>query len=490
MQKIIFIFITLFFCVNLLSAQVNFEYQFSFDKLNITDHFETMQLYDYDNNGIQDLAVQYWDNSRDNWKIVIYDQIGDTLKTQYINNIESSKFHLFKKDGEDYLCIAGSYDGQFGFVIQDFETLLIIDSTGTDDIGFMCINTVDQYLSSDFIQFLVGYNYLSLDATDDYMCRLTLENDTLVFHEVLSDCGLANTSINDSTILAVGQHTACYPPTGGMNGYTLQKLVLEQSSYELHSTSGTKYYIDPIIDYNHYPENYEIITQNCMDDFPHVLQYIELDTDDGDSVHFKAYDTNNWQNIWSKTDTEIGMGNITASTCIEANGEDNYVMYFCGNKLEIRDRITGNIIHHQDSVLAVCDILRKSDGELLFFVEKQNGAGYDVYSLDGSIFVSADEPHAQNEVIIENYPNPFHSSTTLSYSSKYPIQNAEIKIFNIKGQLVRVLHTVSSSPRRPVSVTWDGTDEYGNKVSSGLYFYQVKNGDEIIGTNKCLLIKD
>jgi len=467
---------------SVLYAQVNFEYQFSFDKLNITDHFETMQLYDYDNNGIQDFAVQYWDNSWDNWIMVIYDQVGDTLKVQHINNFEVSKFHLFKNNGQDCLFIAGLYDDQFGFIVKDFETLNTIDSTGNDDISFMYINTIDEYLSSDFIQFLVGYNYLSLDATDDYMCRLTLENDTLVFHEVLSDCGFANTSINDSTLLAVGQHTACYPPTGGMNGYTLQKLVLEQSSYELHSTSGTKYYIDPIIDYNHYPENYEIITQNCMDDFPHVLQYIELDTDDGDSVHFKAYETTNWQELWSKTDTEIGMENITASTCIEVNNDDNYVMYFRGSKLEIRDRITGNIIHHQDSVLAVCDILKKSDGELLFFAEKDDETGYDVYALDSPIFVSADDTHTQNEIFIEQYPNPFRSSTTLSFSSKEHIHNAEIKIYNIKGQLVRKLRFNAFSLSRFLEVNWDGKDKNGKNVAEGIYLYKIKtDNQEFVG---------
>jgi len=212
-----------------------------------------------------------------------------------------------------------------------------------------------------------------------------------------------------------------------------------------------------------------------------VLQYRKLDTNDGTSVHFKAYDTTDWQNIWSKTDTEIGMGDITASTCIKVNDEDHYVMYFRGDKLEIRDRITGNIIHHQDSVLAVCNILRKSDGELFFFVEKDDETGYDVYTLDGPIFVSADEPQVQKDIIIEQYPNPFHSSTTLSYSSKYPIQNAEIEIYNIKGQLVRELE-IRNSDLGICAACWDGKDINGKVVSPGIYFYKCNIEDKnIIG---------
>jgi len=91
-------------------------------------------------------------------------------------------------------------------------------------------------------------------------------------------------------------------------------------------------------------------------------------------------------------------------------------------------------------------------------------------------------------VIIEQYPNPFHSSTTFLCSSKEPIQNAEIKIYNLKGQLVREFGIRNSE--FGFSAIWDGKDEFGNRVSSGLYFYQVIIGDEIIGTNKCLLLQE
>ena len=92
--------------------------------------------------------------------------------------------------------------------------------------------------------------------------------------------------------------------------------------------------------------------------------------------------------------------------------------------------------------------------------------------------------------VLHNSPNPFRTSTKFSFSSNNHIQNAELKIYNIKGQLVRDFSIVTHSPSRSVSVTWDGKDNEGNNVSSGLYFFQFKNGDDIIGTNKCLLIKD
>jgi len=84
--------------------------------------------------------------------------------------------------------------------------------------------------------------------------------------------------------------------------------------------------------------------------------------------------------------------------------------------------------------------------------------------------------------IIENFPNPFRSSTTFSFSSKEPIQNAEIKVYNIKGQLVRELRFNASSLPRFLEIKWDGKNEYGSDVAQGIYFYKCDIDDKkIIG---------
>ena len=94
-----------------------------------------------------------------------------------------------------------------------------------------------------------------------------------------------------------------------------------------------------------------------------------------------------------------------------------------------------------------------------------------------------------SELYFDNFPNPFHSSTTFSFSSKEPIQNAEIKIFNIKGQLVRELRFNASSLSRFVEVNWDGKDKNGHKVSPGVYLYQLCIDGEYKEERKCLLIE-
>ena len=100
-----------------------------------------------------------------------------------------------------------------------------------------------------------------------------------------------------------------------------------------------------------------------------------------------------------------------------------------------------------------------------------------------------DDPAHGNELILhQNFPNPFTESTTISYNATTRLlrqladtswqanshELSRIKIYNVKGQLVRELLPVPPSPSLPVSVTWDGKDMEQKSVSSGVYFYQVQ----------------
>ena len=95
-------------------------------------------------------------------------------------------------------------------------------------------------------------------------------------------------------------------------------------------------------------------------------------------------------------------------------------------------------------------------------------------------------------ISITNSPNPFKNTTQFNFNlTTEHTENTEIKIYNIKGQLVRELTVFPSAGWRlgTSSVVWDGRDKKGDTVSSGIYFYEIKIGDEVLGSNKCLLIK-
>ncbi|MGB7061816.1 MAG: M6 family metalloprotease domain-containing protein [Candidatus Zixiibacteriota bacterium] len=91
--------------------------------------------------------------------------------------------------------------------------------------------------------------------------------------------------------------------------------------------------------------------------------------------------------------------------------------------------------------------------------------------------------------LAQNHPNPFNPVTSIQYSvggRQRPVHTT-LKIFNVIGQLVRTLVDEERLPGTH-SVTWDGKDEKGNEVSSGVYFYQLKARDQT-ETKKMVLLK-
>jgi len=85
-----------------------------------------------------------------------------------------------------------------------------------------------------------------------------------------------------------------------------------------------------------------------------------------------------------------------------------------------------------------------------------------------------------------NYPNPFNPETKINY--QFPeASNVVIKVFNMKGQLVRTLIDEFKEPGS-YTVVWDGRNVAGLSVPSGAYFYKMKAGN-FQETRKMVLLK-
>ncbi|MBC8414870.1 MAG: T9SS type A sorting domain-containing protein [Candidatus Cloacimonetes bacterium] len=87
---------------------------------------------------------------------------------------------------------------------------------------------------------------------------------------------------------------------------------------------------------------------------------------------------------------------------------------------------------------------------------------------------------------VSNYPNPFNPVTNIAYSLPEDSQ-ISISIYNIKGQKVKTLVT-GTQPAGSYNVSWEGKDESGKDVTSGIYFYKLKTKNNEI-TRKMLLLK-
>ncbi len=86
----------------------------------------------------------------------------------------------------------------------------------------------------------------------------------------------------------------------------------------------------------------------------------------------------------------------------------------------------------------------------------------------------------QSEIIIANYPNPFNPSTLIVFTIPYDLanENTELKIFDVQGRLITTLVNEQLAAGKYV-VKWEGKNQNGQNVSSGVYFYNIKVGDKI-----------
>lgn len=93
----------------------------------------------------------------------------------------------------------------------------------------------------------------------------------------------------------------------------------------------------------------------------------------------------------------------------------------------------------------------------------------------------------------QNYPNPFNPSTTIKFAMPYK-SDVQLKIFDMLGNEIRTFE-YSENPAGYLEIFWDGKNNSGQTVSSGVYVYSVKAVSkedirkEFTGTSKLLIIK-
>ena len=137
-----------------------------------------------------------------------------------------------------------------------------------------------------------------------------------------------------------------------------------------------------------------------------------------------------------------------------------------------------------------------------------NGDGYDdiifkcrnfVGGYPGHVFIFAggsdivvgliEEPSLDlplNHLLKDNYPNPFNPSTQIEFDLRNRT-DVTICIYNLLGEHIITLFNGILSAGNHV-VEWNGENKYGNKVSSGIYLYNLST-DDFTETKKMVLLK-
>ena len=107
-----------------------------------------------------------------------------------------------------------------------------------------------------------------------------------------------------------------------------------------------------------------------------------------------------------------------------------------------------------------------TDGELL--------------KVDGTAIGTDAEQHESipsSFTLLHNYPNPFNPQTTIEYTLTQPV-HVRLTVHNILGQGVQTLVDEVKQPGS-YAVRWDGTDGDQRPLSSGVYFYRMRAGDQV-----------
>jgi hypothetical protein len=149
-----------------------------------------------------------------------------------------------------------------------------------------------------------------------------------------------------------------------------------------------------------------------------------------------------------------------------------------------------------------------SDGELSDFVNinTANGIGTIIGSVGfnhilGLAYAETEVTSVDGEnegdiipaeyVLKQNYPNPFNPTTSIEFS--LPVASTvQLVVYNILGQQVATLINEQRSSGNH-SVLWNATDSNGMKLSSGIYFYELRaagtNGNNFQQIKKMILLK-
>ncbi|MGE5680661.1 MAG: T9SS type A sorting domain-containing protein, partial [Bacillota bacterium] len=141
-------------------------------------------------------------------------------------------------------------------------------------------------------------------------------------------------------------------------------------------------------------------------------------------------------------------------------------------------------IKYTDSLssgIYVCEITNPEAPELTLYSRK--------YWMNGINSTAVGERTAVLPKVFElnqNFPNPFNPSTTISYA--LPVETRVVlKIYSVDGREVRTLVNENQSAGYRSSV-WDGRDNAGQNVSTGIYLYKIQAGNQVLN-RKMLLLK-
>jgi hypothetical protein len=123
----------------------------------------------------------------------------------------------------------------------------------------------------------------------------------------------------------------------------------------------------------------------------------------------------------------------------------------------------------------------------LFDPNNSTYSGYERRIYEDEIILTHINKFPDQSSFSRNYPNPFTSETTIEYYIA-EFSHVSIKVFDMQGRIIRILDD-SDKNKGFFRTTWDGRNENGNAVNSGVYFYRIETGTGKMETRQMIFLK-
>ena len=111
-----------------------------------------------------------------------------------------------------------------------------------------------------------------------------------------------------------------------------------------------------------------------------------------------------------------------------------------------------------------------------------------ILSRETAVLEAGEQPVASGLKLSTNRPNPFNSSTSVSYTIPEGTKRVALRVYNVLGQSVRTLVGQSNPMTGSHSIRWDGQTDAETPVTSGMYLLALRADDKLL-TRKIMLIR-
>ena len=450
---------------------------------------DNVNIADMNNDGIIDIVASSWSNSSTDG-IYVYDGSNGYSKNTIAKNI---------------------YGGA-GFVICD------IDSDGDND-AVACFNK-DQKVIQFFNQKIRPSTPFYLINPVNFFFPLTVVGEQSIINAEITNIGMTNLEIND--ISAAGDFSCdsyngnlapdssiminvYFNPSQVYSSLSSTLVVYSNGSGRNANLNGSSYnpyttLFENFDSSTNMPDGWSSIIVNNNNGIVKVIEYDPYAHSPHNSLYIRNYDltsgeivavtpalqrseNGNILKFWSRTGSGNGTQNLHIGILTDADDLNTFHLLQTVQPNETYQEFIINI--PADSVY----------GDYVFVAFKHDLSTTNVRYCVDDFSWEEDLPSEiiQNTEVIpsvfklhQNYPNPFNPTTTIVYELP-EISDVTLSIFNTLGKKIKTLVQKRQSANT-YRVSWDGTDDSGTPVASGIYLYQLRAGD-FMQTRKMVLMR-